>query len=197
MRVLSVNDNFSKQKYLIRRKILKFIGASFHIYDMDGNLMFFVGQKGFKLKEDLRIYSDESKSNELLLIKARNIIDFSPIFDVYDSTEGNKIGAFKRKGMRSMLRDEWEMLDANDQVLGVIFEDSMGLALVRRFLTALIPQHFDATINDKLVWTFDQNFNPFVQKISLDMTHDTEDLMDDRLGIAAAVLLCAIEGQQA
>ena len=43
---------------------------------------------------------------------------------------------------------------------------------------------------------FKQNFNPFVLKIKLDYSMDRNRLLDRRLGIAGAVLLCAIEGRQ-
>jgi hypothetical protein len=72
----------------------------------------------------------------------------------------------------------------------------MMLALVRRFLTNLVPQSFDGTINGQKVCHFKQNFNPFVTKITLDFAMDTNGRLDRRLGIAAAVLLCAIEGKQ-
>lgn len=152
--------------------------------------------KPFALKEDIRVYTDETKSKEVLTIKARNIIDFSAVFDVVVTDTNERLGALKRKGMKSILKDEWEILDLNDQVIGLIKEDSALMAMLRRFFSGLIPQEFDGYVGDKLVWHFKQNFNPFVSKIILDMTLDTENIMDDRFGIAAAVLLCAIEGRQ-
>ena len=46
---------------------------------------------------------------ELLSIQARQIIDFSAAYDVYDGSTGSKVGALKRKGMKSILRDECEI----------------------------------------------------------------------------------------
>lgn len=54
-----MSDSFSHQKYLVRRKILKLFGATFHIYDPDGNVAFYSKMKAFKLKEDVRIYTGE------------------------------------------------------------------------------------------------------------------------------------------
>jgi hypothetical protein len=51
-------------------------------------------------------------------------------------------------------------------------------------------------INDQRVFQFKQNFNPFVQKLKLDFTPDVGGLLDRRLGIAAAILIVAIEGRQ-
>lgn len=191
-----MDERFRKQKYLIKRQFFKLIGGAFRLYDMNDQLCFYVEQKAFKLKEDIRVYGDEAKSEELLTIHARNIIDFSAIYDVNDSKTGQKLGALRRKGLKSMFVDEWEILDNNDAVIGLIKEDSALMATLRRFLTNLIPQEYYGFIGEKAVWHFKQNFNPFTIHINLDMTLDTNDQMDDRMGIAAAVLLCAVEGRQ-
>lgn len=41
-----------------------------------------------------------------------------------------------------------------------------------------------------------QNFNPFTLRYELDFSADVMGKLDRRLGIAMAVLLCAIEGRQ-
>jgi uncharacterized protein YxjI len=187
---------FTHPTYTVRRQIFKMLGAAFHIYDPNGNVAFYSKQKAFKLKEDIRVYTGEDMQDEVLTIKARNIIDFSAAYDVFDPAAQTKVGVLKRKGMKSILKDEWIIMDANENQIGLIQEDSMMLALVRRFLTNLVPQSFDGTINGQKVCHFKQNFNPFVTKITLDYSMDINNLLDRRLGIAAAVLLCAIEGKQ-
>lgn len=187
---------FTHPTYTVRRQIFKLLGAAFHIYDPNGNVAFYSKQKAFKLKEDIRVYTGEDMRNEILTIKAKNIIDFSAAYDIFDPTTQTKVGVLKRKGMKSILKDEWIIMDANEKQIGLIQEDSMMLALVRRFLTNLVPQSFDGTINGQKVCHFKQNFNPFVTKITLDFSMDINNLLDRRLGIAAAVLLCAIEGKQ-
>ncbi len=191
-----MSDNFSHQKYLIRRKILKMLGAAFHIYDPDGNVAFYSRMKAFKLKEDIRLYTGEDMQEEVLTIKARKILDFSAAYDVVDPTTNEKVGVLKRKGFKSILKDEWIFMDANDRDIGLIKEDSTFLAMFRRVLTSLVPQTYNGFIGDTQVCTFKQNFNPFVIKITLDFSRDTQNLLDRRLGIAAAVLLCAVEGKQ-
>ncbi len=187
---------FLHTSYLIRRKIFKFLGAAFHIYDSNGNLAFYSKQKAFKLKEDIRLYTGEDMQTEVLSIRARNIIDFSACYDVIDSTTGVKVGALKRKGLKSIIRDEWLVMDANDVEIGFIQEDNTLIALLRRFLTSLIPQSYHGVVNGQQVCMFNQNLNPFVVKILLDFSVDTRGLLDRRLGIAGAVLLCAVEGKQ-
>ena len=187
---------FGQGRYMIRRKFFKLFGGAFHIYDEAGNVAFYSKMKAFKLKEDLRIYSGEDMQEELLSIKARGILDFGATYDVTDPATGERVGALRRKALRSLLRDQWLILDANDQEVGTIEEDSMVMALVRRLLTNLIPQTFSGAVGGSPVLTFTQRFNPFIQKIDLDFSMDSERRLDRRLGIAAAVLLCAIEGRQ-
>ena len=187
---------FTYSNYLVRRKILKILGAAFHIYDPTGNIAFYSKQKAFKLKEDIRLYTGEDMQTEVLTIQARSMLDFSAAYDVFDPIANLKVGALKRKGMKSIIKDEWIIMDAQDQEIGFIREDSMALALVRRFLTNLIPQTYHGEVNNQPVCVFKQNFNPFVTKINLDFSMDVNNLLDRRLGLAGAVLLCAIEGKQ-
>ncbi len=191
-----MTERFEHSTYLVRRKILKLFGAAFHIYDPDGNVAFYSKLKAFKMKEDIRVYTGEDMQEEVLVIQARNILDFSAAYDVVDPTTNEKVGVLKRKGIKSIMKDEWIFMDANDQEIGLIKEDSTFFALFRRFISSIIPQTYHGYIGNNLVCTFKQNFNPFVMKINLDFSPDTNNLLDRRLGIAAAVLLTAIEGKQ-
>lgn len=175
-------------------------GGAFRIYDEMQNLAFYADMKAFKLKEDIRIYTGEDKLNEVLVIKARNIIDISATYDIFDPIGQQKIGALRRKGLKSMFKDEWIILDSLDQEIGYIKEDSVLMAMLRRlmgeFIINLIPQTFVGDVRGFPVLTFKQNINPFALRINLDFTSDINRLLDRRLGIAAAILLCAIEGRQ-
>jgi hypothetical protein len=190
---------FAHTRYIVRRQVFKLFGAAFHVYDEQGNLLLYSKQKAFKLKEDIRLYTDESMSIELLSITARQIIDFSAAYDVIDPINRVKVGALKRKGWSSILRDAWIIMDGYDREIATITEDSQLAALARRFIdfAALIfPQKFHAEIQGQTVCTFQQNFNPFVRKLTVDYSGDTQGWLDRRLGIAAAVLISAIEGKQ-
>jgi len=196
---LSGYDRFAFDTYTVHRKLFKIFGAAFTIYDAYEGVAFYSKQKAFKLKEDIRLYTDDSLQTEVLSIQARNIIDFGASYDVVDSTTGDKVGALKRKGMKSILKDEWLILDDQDRELGLIKEESVMLALLRRFVnfaTIFFPQKYLGEVDGQPVCQFRQNFNPFAPKIALDFRLDPDHMLDRRMGIAAAVLLCAIEGRQ-
>jgi uncharacterized protein YxjI len=191
-----MHSAFQHNQYLLKRQVFALAGK-FRVYDPSENLVLFSEQKMFRLREDIRVYSDESKSQEVLTIKARQIIDFSAAYDVMDSMSGEKVGALRRKGWRSLLRDEWEVLDTNDQVRGLLFEDSMGLALLRRFLLgSLLPQNYDLTFGETRVADLRQRFNLFRYELDLDFSMDSSHQLDRRLGIAAGILLATVEGKQ-
>lgn len=198
-----MGERFNKQKYVIRKRILKLIRRAFDIYDLQGYVCFYVEGIGVYIRfydesKYIRFYGDESKQDELLIIEARkrrNIIDFSLIYDVIDSKTGKRVGALRRKELESFIQVEWEILDVNDQILGFIKEeDNLFLALIRSLLPFIRPKKYAGYFGDKMVWHFKRNFNPFVPKMFLDMSYDSENIMDNRMGIAAAVLLFAIEG---
>ncbi|RME88437.1 MAG: hypothetical protein D6770_07000 [Anaerolineae bacterium] len=187
---------FQYDRYLLKRQAIALTGK-FRFYNPSGQLVMFSEQKMFRLKEDIRVFSDESKAEELLHIQARQIIDFSAAYDVFDSTTGEKVGVLRRKGFRSMLRDEWEVLDAEDRFLGVLTEDSLGLALLRRLLLgSLLPQNYDILFDGTRVADLKQRFHLFRYELTLDFSMDTAHRLDRRLGIAAGILLAAIEGKQ-
>jgi len=191
-----VNSIFQHPSYLLKRQAIALTGR-FRFYDPMGNQVMFSEQRMFKLREDIRVYADENKTQEVLSIKARQIVDFSAAYDVVDTALNQKIGALRRKGLRSILRDEWEVLDANDNVKGLLFEDSMGLALLRRLvLGSWLPQNYDISFGEVRVADLKQNFNLFRYELNLDFTMDVAQLLDRRLGIAAGILLAAVEGKQ-
>lgn len=191
-----MHSAFQYERYLLKRQILALSGK-FRLYNPQGELVLFCEQKMFRLREDFRLYADESKSQEVLMIKARQILDFAAAYDVMDSLSGEKVGVLRRRGFRSLLRDHWEILDAQEQPLAILTEDTLFLALLRRLLLgALLPQDYDILINGQRVADLRQRFHLFRYELEVDFSMDTLRRLDRRLGIAAAILLAGIEGKQ-
>ncbi len=189
--------NWGGGRFELKRQFFKLVGSNFRIHDAGGNLVLFSHQKGFRLKEDIRVYHDEGGTREALSIQARQVFDFAGAYDVLDAQTHEKVGAFKRKGWQSMIRDEWIVMDASDREIAKVIEDSQLLALLRRFLTNLVPQNYDMLLNDgSKVADYKQHFNPFAYWLSMDFTMDPHARIDPRLKVAAGVLLAAIEGRQ-
>jgi hypothetical protein len=188
-------DLSNARSYRIRRKFWKVFGAAFHVYGPSDELLGYSKQKAFRLREDIRVYGDESLATEVLTIHARQIVDFSAAYDVLDARERTKVGAARRKGFASILRDSWELLDASDRPIARLREDGMGMALLRRFLTNLIPQRFTVESTDgRLLARMRQRFNPFVYTLHVDLQQGAD--VDPRLVLAAGILISAVEGRQ-
>ncbi len=191
-----MNPVFQFPTYLLKRQAIALTGK-FRFYDPLGDLVMFSEQKMFRLREDIRVFSDENKSQEVLSIQARQIIDFSAAYDVVDALTNQKVGVLRRRDLQSILRDEWEVLDANDRLVGKLFEDSVRLALLRRLLLgSWLSQNYDITFGTTRVADLKQNFNPFRYELNLGFSMDLNHLLDRRIGIAAGILLAAIEGRQ-
>ncbi|MBI4731354.1 MAG: hypothetical protein HY781_04380 [Chloroflexi bacterium] len=191
-----MNPAFEFDRYLLKRQVFALTGK-LRFFNPQEQMVLYVEQKMFRLREDIRIYNDESKNQEVLLVKARSIIDFNAAYDVIDPAYNQKVGTLRRKGWRSMMRDEWEVLDVNDNVIGMLFEDSVGQAMLRRLLLgSLLPQNYDMTLGETRVADLRQRFNLFAYQMDLDFSMDPARRLDRRLGIAAATLLAIIEGKQ-
>ncbi len=196
MESVSGVNPFQNHEFLVRKGFLNLWHKKFRVYNPNGELILYSELKAFKLKEDVRVYADEEKSREMFRIQARQMLDISATYDVVESDTQTKIGALRRAGIKSILRDEWIVMDSADNEIAKIQEDSMALALVRRFLSNLVPQKFTVSVNGDPMIEFKQNFNPFLLKMKLDVSRDVNQMLDRRVGIIAAIMLCAIEGRQ-
>lgn len=186
---------FQHNYYLFRRKVFKLFGGAFHVYDNIGNLLFYSKQKAFKLREDFRVYSDERQVEELLTIKTPQILDFGATYNVQDATTGEAIGAIRRKGLKSIIKDEWIFLSNESQEIGRLTESSIAGALLSRYIN-LIPQKYVITSADgREVAKIEQHFNPFVLKYSMTIAEPRPSI-DRRLLISSGILLAGIERRQ-
>ena len=196
----TIPELYQHDHFLARRQLFKFLGAAFRLQTLDGRLLAYSKQKAFKLREDIRVYADESQTVELLNIQADRIVDFSAAYKVIDSTTGEAVGGLRRKGWSSLFRDSWELLDPQGQVRGHILEDSQWKALVRRTIdlaAVVLPQTYLIQVEGTTVATMRQNFLGIPPKFTIDLSRDTDGRLPRPLAIAAVVLLLAIEGRQA
>ena len=192
---MAINPVFQQKQYLFRRKVFKLFGGAFHVYDKDEKVVFYSKQKAFKLKEDFRIFSDESQTKELLNIKTPQILDFGAKYFVQDSTNSEAVGALKRKGLKSLFKDEWLLFANDEKEIGKLTEKSTMGAILSRFIN-LIPQKYVISTSDgREVADIRQHFNPFVLRYTMTISQ-SEQLIDPRLLIAAGILLCGIERRQ-
>jgi hypothetical protein len=88
------------------------------VVDKQGNLVFYVKQKLFKLKEAITVFADAERTRTLYNIKADRIIDFSARYDFTDE-KGNYIGSVKRRGLKSLWRARYDIFDGDITTLNI------------------------------------------------------------------------------
>jgi hypothetical protein len=195
-----VPELFQHDQLVAKRQVFKLLGAAFRLTTPDGRLLAYSKQKAFKLREDIRVYADEEMTTELLYIQADRVVDFSAAYRVTDSQTGEPIGALRRKGWTSMVRDTWELLDPDGNVRGHVKEDSTWKAILRRttdLASMLLPQTFLIQVDGQTVASMKQNFFGIPPKYTVDLSADGDGRLPRPLAVAAVILLLAVEGRQA
>ena len=91
-------------------KIWTFSPNRVSVTDNQGNLLFVIRQKAFRLKEAIIVYGDEQLSQPLYEIKADRIIDFSARYNFSDP-QGMDLGGIKRQGMKSLWSAKYDIFD--------------------------------------------------------------------------------------
>ncbi|MDG4807367.1 hypothetical protein O7634_11465 [Micromonospora sp. WMMD1120] len=157
----------------------------------EGELLAFAQQKRLAFKEQVTIYTDDSKQQPLLGFKARQRIDLGATYDVTDAT-GNPIGLFRKDFAQSLLRSTWHVEQAGlPQVTGQ--ERSLPVALLRRFVDSLswLPYHFDFTADGQTVFSVVKKWG-LRDRYVVEVRHPQ---IDRRLVIAMAVALDALQAR--
>jgi uncharacterized protein YxjI len=183
------NDKFGQDRYLMAQKMLS-IGKKYYIKDGSGNDLFFARMEKFKLKPKIFVYSDDTKTDEVLTIAPRNILDFNATYDVIDSTSKELVGSLKREGIHSLFQNKWNIMDAGGNVVGSAAETGI-MALVRRFVISW-KLDFEIDFQGHNVGRLTRAIS-IGDKYSLDLSGDPEKKLDRRLAVAMLPLLDAGE----
>ncbi|SEH65630.1 LURP-one-related/scramblase family protein [Epilithonimonas hominis] len=110
------------------------LASDFNITDRNGNYVAYVRQKMFRLKEDVIVFSDKSRTKELFNIKANQWIDFNASYMMTDLLTGKKFGSLARKGVRSIWKARYDIIDEKDKPIYQINEDNGWIKVFDSFL---------------------------------------------------------------
>ena len=99
------------------------LASQIYIRDANGNLLGYVKQKMFKLKEDIQVFADENKTQLRFGIKADRVMDFKANYQFTDAS-GNVLGSIKRQGMRSIWKAHYLIFDSSGQQIMEINEEN-------------------------------------------------------------------------
>ena len=110
------------------------LSSDFNITDRHGNYVAYVREKMFKLKEDVIVFNDESKSQELFRIKADRWLDFNASYSMTDLSTHKTFGRLARKGMRSIWKSQYDIIDGNEKIKFQINEDNAWIKIWDSFV---------------------------------------------------------------
>ena len=99
------------------------IAQQLSITDAQGNLVFYVKQKAFKLKEAVTVFADAGQTQPLYTINADKMLDFSARYRFADNS-GNPIGSVKRQGMKSIWKARYDIMDGESPVMMISEENA-------------------------------------------------------------------------
>ena len=99
------------------------LANDFTATDATGRVVAYVRQKMLKLREDIQIYSDESRRHVRYNIRADRWLDWSAAY-AFSDEHGRSFGKVARKGWRSIWKAEYEIVDAHDQPEYTIREEN-------------------------------------------------------------------------
>ena len=163
----------------------------------------FVEQARFKFKEDIRFYTDDSKSTELLRIKARQRFDPRATYDI-TGADGTKIGEIKKVFGASLIRSTYEISSATITVRAQ--EQNLLVALFRRLVGFVpyvgdfadwlpIPYNFEFLEDGRRIGMHKRRLGKFRDVYDIDVSEDTERRFDRRLVLAVAVGMDALQAR--
>lgn len=91
------------------------------VADSHGQVVAYVKQKAFRLKEDIQVFADAGQTQLLYTIKADRVIDFSARYQFADAS-GTPLGSIKREGMKSLWKANYIISDENGQTVFTVSE---------------------------------------------------------------------------
>ena len=173
--------------------------------DTPGRIFCFVKQKMFKFKEDVRFFTDQTMSTELMRIKARQRFDPTATYDV-TAPDGSIIGRFSKVFGASLLRSTYRLFDADGQEVAIATEQNLFIALFRRLVGFVpnlgnfanwlpIPYHFVFKRGDQVIGHHKRQLWKLKDTYTLDLTADAAKTLDRRLVLAIAVAMDAFQAR--
>lgn len=181
------------QNYYRTRKKTLALTNQYWIEDSNGKCLGYAKQKMLKLKEDIRIFSDESMTAELFRIQQEQILDAWGTFAVIDSATNTVVGKVRRSILSGIGADEWHILEPNGQQIGRIIEGT-GRGLARKYLPlgGLIPEQVKLEFYGQQVGEIKQQFKVIGDIWEVDCCK-VPPQFDRRVLLAGMVLMGIIE----
>ncbi|MDP9282168.1 MAG: hypothetical protein M3P38_08745 [Chloroflexota bacterium] len=105
------------------------ISSFIRVVDATGQLVSYVKQRAFRLREDVTIFADEAQAQPVYHIKANKIIDIGATYAI-TTADGRPIGALRQRGMRTFWKATYDILDESGSAIGLIREQDAWVKVI-------------------------------------------------------------------
>ncbi|MDB9791293.1 MAG: hypothetical protein QMC68_00165 [Bacteroidia bacterium] len=169
--------------------------------DADARTIAYVSQKLFKLKEDITVYTDESKTEINYKIKADRWIDFSAAYSITQA-DGTELGKVARKGWRSLWKAKYLLIDQQQKEQFTIEEENGWVKVIDGLLCEIPlvgifsgyffnPTYGVTNLNGRKVARLSKQKSFFGRSFEIEKLEDLASDDDERviLGLMMMVLL--------
>ena len=178
------------------------LSSDFNISDKNGNSLAYVRQKLFKLKEDVVVYNNESRTQENFRIRANQWIDFNASYAITDHT-GKNLGKIARKGMRSIWKATYFVMDAFDNQKYKVQEENAWVKVFDGIVSDipiigmftgyfLNPSYIVHDNNGKEIYRLKKMPSFFGRKFQLDQINDIPD-HEETLVVLSLMMMVLLE----
>lgn len=161
------------------------LANDFTINDRNGASLAYVRSKIFKLKDSVEVFKDTTKKEVIYNINANKWIDFNASFKITEPN-GDQIGRIARKGMRSIWKSTYNVIDKQDQQLFTITEENawtkfwdnmVGEIPIIGMFTGyfLNPKYIVKDKNDNIIFRLKKMPSFFGRRFQLDRLVDIPD----------------------
>ncbi len=180
----------TQSRYLIKRRFWSFFERTFRVFTHDGQLMMLVKHPVFRLREEFTVYGDEAQTQPLLLVKSRQMVAINFAYEVTDISAGEVLGSVQKRGLRSLVRDKFLILDREGNEIG--YTEEQGASLMRRFIPMLTSKHA-IFVGGQQVAFIRQIFRFFTKEFEVTVVPSA---VDTRFVLACALLALIAEARR-
>lgn len=175
--------------------------SDFSITESNGNILYYVRQKMFRLKEKVEVFSDRNRINKQFTIEAGDWLDFNTNYEFLNENKERE-GRLGRKGWRSLWKSHYEIFNAADQHIFLVTEKNpwtkfldsfVGEIPILGFFTGYLfnPSYLVKNKNDEIIAELIKNPSFFGRRFSLKKLGeiDLEEQNNLLLGLFMMILL--------
>jgi len=180
----------TQSHYIIRRKFWSVFERVFRVFTGDGQLIMYIQHPLLKLREELMVYADEAKTRPLLRVKSQQVIAINFSYRVSDAQTGALLGSVQKRGLQSLVRDKFIILDALGLEIG--YAEEQGASLLRRLFPLLLSKHA-IFVGGVQVAYIKQVFRFFTKEFTVTTQQSS---LDPRFVLAVALLALLAEARR-